>query len=272
VSLTASAADFDADGFSFDVVSLSDLTCEVVFNDQYTGDVKIPSIVTYKGKTFTVTSIGNDAFYQRTITSVEIPNCVTSIGDYAFGGCKELTSVAIGNGVTNLGRVIFYTSPNITKIKVGSRQGFNSIYDNIKYTQGSLETIIIAEDYSDSEIFTKYKDPVYGTAITSYFYDLTSLKTLICEKVTPPTLGTNITNSQYMELEIQVPSASLAAYQAADVWKNFWNLKGIDETTGIEAVSVDGNKPTVVYGLNGIKRNNAKKGLNIINGKTVFVK
>ena len=48
-----------------------------------------------------VTSIGGGAFYECTsLTSVTIPNSVTSIGDYAFSGCSGLTSVNITDLVT----------------------------------------------------------------------------------------------------------------------------------------------------------------------------
>ena len=55
-----------------------------------------------------VTSIGNYAFYYCTgLSSVELPNSVTSIGNSAFYNCIGLTSVTIGNGVTSIGNSAF---------------------------------------------------------------------------------------------------------------------------------------------------------------------
>lgn len=48
----------------------------------YSGDIVIPESVTYYGKTYPVTSIGPDAFVGSDLTSVTIPNSVTSIGEY----------------------------------------------------------------------------------------------------------------------------------------------------------------------------------------------
>ena len=84
-------------------------------NVSYTGSVTIPESFTFRGSSYSVTSIGNEAFLEcRNVTSITIPNSVTSIGSQAFFGCSGLTSIAIPNNVTSIGNQAFegFAIPN----------------------------------------------------------------------------------------------------------------------------------------------------------------
>ena len=59
----------------------------------------------YKGESYV---IGESAFKgNNTITSITIPNSVTSIGKWAFRGCTKLTNATIGDNVTYIGAGAF---------------------------------------------------------------------------------------------------------------------------------------------------------------------
>ena len=82
-----------------------------------TGNLTIPSSVTYNGNTYTVTRIGASAFDGCSgLTSVTIPNSVTVIGHSAFSSCSGLTSVTIPNSVTSIDCLAFSSCSGLTSV------------------------------------------------------------------------------------------------------------------------------------------------------------
>ena len=62
--------------------------------DEYSGTLIIPEEVTYNGETYTVSSIGGNAFADcKNLTGITIPEKVTRIGGHAFRGCVSLSQV-----------------------------------------------------------------------------------------------------------------------------------------------------------------------------------
>ena len=84
----------------------------------YTGSVVIPEKVTYESVEYSVTSIGDYAFQMSSITSITIPNSVTSIGKQAFYLCESLTSITIPNSVTNISKKAFESCSGLTSVNI----------------------------------------------------------------------------------------------------------------------------------------------------------
>lgn len=89
-----------------------------VAKGNYSGDITIPKEVSYGGITYSVTSL-DDAFrWCSDVTSVKIPQSVTSLWDYAFEGCSGLTSVEIPNSVTSLGKNTFSGCKGLSSLTI----------------------------------------------------------------------------------------------------------------------------------------------------------
>ena len=110
------AHDFYVGGIYYNITSSTEKTVEVTYGgssfsfyaSEYSGSVVIPETVTYNSKTYNVVCIGFSAFRDcSSLTSVTIPNSVTSIGSSAFYGCDRLASVVMGNKVQRIGSSAF---------------------------------------------------------------------------------------------------------------------------------------------------------------------
>ncbi len=118
---TTIVAEFAEMSLQYEVTSSN--TVQVVHSEDYKNltEIVIPETVVINGKTYTVTSIGYEAFYNcNQITSVVIPNTITSIGTSAFDGCAKLKAVTIPNSVDMLGWYVFYRCSSLTGINVES--------------------------------------------------------------------------------------------------------------------------------------------------------
>ena len=91
-----------------------------------------------------VTSIGTQAFYMcSSLTSVVIGNSVTSIGDIAFYWCTSLTSVVISNSVTSIGDLAFCNCSSLTSVVIPD--SVTSIGNHAFAGCSSLTSIVIPD-------------------------------------------------------------------------------------------------------------------------------
>lgn len=103
----------------FDFEFILNNTAVIVNNYKCKGtaaDVTIPSC--YKGKP--VTAINNAAFPNSAVTSVTIPDSITSIPDAAFVNCFQLTNISIPNSVTYIGFSAFSSCTSLKSITLPS--------------------------------------------------------------------------------------------------------------------------------------------------------
>ncbi|MBR1519172.1 MAG: leucine-rich repeat domain-containing protein [Prevotella sp.] len=144
---------------------------EVTYSSKkYSGNIKIPSFVTYAGRTRKVTSIGKNAFrYCQDLTSVTIPDSVTNIGEGAFYNCYGLPSITIPNNVTSIGDNAFSGCSGLKKVIVKDitawyNISFGNYYSNPLYYANHL--------YSDENTeITNLVIPNSVTSIEKYAFE-----------------------------------------------------------------------------------------------------
>ena len=144
-SLSAAAYDFESAGIYYNITGNN--TVEVTYSDRdnntYSGSVSIPETVTNNGTEYSVTKIGEYAFQSSSVTSVSMPEGITSIDYNAFKGCQNLESVTLPESLTTLGSYAFYSCKLLKTIKIPS--GVTAIPGQCFDGCSSLESVTIPE-------------------------------------------------------------------------------------------------------------------------------
>ena len=147
---------------------------KVLVCDVETTDIQIPN---------TVTSIGNYTFYQcRIINSLSIPGSVTSIGSSAFEDCSGLTSISLAYGNVSIGGSAFEGCTGLTKVTI----------------PGSVNVISINSFKNCSELVSVISEIQYPSEIDESAFE-----------GVPSTVV------------LQVPKGTKSVYQSMEGWDQF---------------------------------------------------
>jgi BspA type Leucine rich repeat region (6 copies)/Divergent InlB B-repeat domain len=176
------------------------------------GDVIVPSTI----NDMPVTIIANKAFEETEVTSVTIPDTVTSLGNFAFYACSELASVTIPGSVNSIGDSAFDLCTSLGGIVIP--EGVTSMGE-LTFTEcTSLTSATIADTvtnignfvFYDCESLTNVTIPDSVTSIgLDAFFNCTSLGNVVipgsvkdigieafeeCTSLTNLTMSEGITN------------------------------------------------------------------------------
>ena len=179
-------------------------------------------------------SYGYSPFYRNSsLRSVVITDVEEQIYDNEFYGCTGLKNVQIGNGVKSIGKWAFSGCSNLDYLIVGAN--VSSIGQEA-------------------------------------FSDCSNVTTIYAHAMAPPVCEAQaLEDINKWNCTLMVPNESIAEYQAAEQWKDFFFISNIP--TGVTEISPDdteGFGNGVIFDLNGRPVNEpAKGGIYIIDGKKV---
>ena len=247
-------------GISYSV-NTTNKTASVVSNyyGVYSGNIIIPETIIYDNTTYSVTSIGEDAFYGCSgLTSAIIGNSVKSIGESAFDSCSGLTSVTIGNSVKSIGEGAFRYCSGLTSVTIPNSVTFigeDAFSDCSGLTSVTIPNAVISIGYGAFSDCSGLTSVTIGNSVTSIgeiaFYGCSGLTKLVSLAIEPPVCGYQVFEGvDKTACRLLVPEESINKYKTADKWEEFLYIS----YNGVDDVSVDTQDAVYeVYNLQGVR-------------------
>ena len=212
------------------------------------------------------------------ITSVVIPNTVTSIGNNTFSGCYDLCSVNIPSSVSNIKSYAFSDCSSLRSVNIPS--SVKNIENNVFMGCSNITSIIIPDDVTSIGDYAfagcaRLEKIYLGISMKSIgmmaFSNCLSLTSLTSNAIVPP-----ICDIQALEdinkygCKLYVPKKSQETYKIAEQWKDFIYIEDNNEIAA-SINAFNGYKTSnVIYDLSGRRNTQIENRLFIKNGKKII--
>ena len=192
---------FEVDGVKYVPVSPSERTCDAIdcIYGEEAANVTIGETVTYRNIQLTVKRVHKYACYQNSyINNVEI-GLNGNVEDYAFYGCPNLTTADLGDGITSIGNYTFANCSKLEGIVIPNavtsigQYAFQNCSAMASATIGTAVKTVGQYAFSGCTSIQEIEIPQSVTTINNYVFNgCTKLKNvLIDDRSTTLSLGSN---------------------------------------------------------------------------------
>lgn len=247
--------------------------------------------------------IGVETFSATNISTLELPEPLKEIDQLAFSSCSNLTTVSIPQSTTIISNKVFESCSNLKTVYNyaiipqnipydGSPFAFCNnpveihIFESLKETyqttigwavniENGLVTLIDDIPALKIEAITIDNSPLYcvvgetGTATATIYPTNAFSRELSWSCSDPSILYIDEFSGMYIGLEKGTASITASATDGSGVCGS--TTVYVTDEAGVDEISIE-IKPIVVYDIYGRKLLSPQKGLNIINGKKIFVR
>lgn len=231
-----------------------------------------------------VETICPGAISSNYIHTINFPNSVTTLRQYALFNCLKLETVNMGSGITNLEQFYAYNLPSLQEYNMDSANPNYSSHEGALYSKDGLTLVVIPEGRTEFSVkegteqlgtyslgvinntIEKLTLPASLKILTSMTLMCNNLKEIYCKATVPPTSNDYLPFYPFMSenIDLFVPTGCANAYKTAPCWEDFKSINEFD-FSGIESVTA-GEKPYEVarYGIDGKLLPAETPGLNLI--------
>ena len=216
-----------------------------------------------------VTHIGEWAFCSTGLTSVIIPNSITTLPHSIFNGCHNLTSVVMPNSITKIEGKAFYRCKGLTSITLSNNT--NSIGDWAFSECSGLTSITIPNSVTSIGKATFSQTPL--TSVISHIgnpFEIEGRTSYENGNINREYYGAFDPNTFY-NATLYVPKGSVEKYKSINGWKDFVFIEELPYETGMQFIDYE-NEKYDIHSLRGNKLTSPSKGINIIKMKDGTVK
>ena len=218
--------------------------------NKYSGSIIVPDSVSYNGKNYPVASLASKAFDGNDqVTSISLPNTITSIGSWCFSGTK-IKSIKLPSNLNSLSTGTFSNCSSLENILVG---------DNLEYISGTmvffactklkeikLPGIISISSEGVFEHCHSLVSVLFGenlrTIHSGAFIDCKKLADVYCYAKIAPSVSASAFESTG-NITLHVPEEAIESYSNELPWSEFKNIVSISSDSETQKCDL----PVITY-------------------------